>query len=194
MTRPPRQGKGTGSEKSDKGGWPVVGMGELKAPPSTISLIAQSRVRRHYMRPSERKAEEAAKHRHALWKARKADEMRVLEETFGKATVQALLERTKEAAVEAVRAHESAIASNGPSERRKLLAEKRAGWIEEFGLRVKAERERQGFTQGAFAKAVGMPQSHLSQLENGKLEARLSTLYTFSSVLNVRPGILLAGA
>jgi DNA-binding XRE family transcriptional regulator len=64
-------------------------------------------------------------------------------------------------------------------------------WKAEFGLKIRAQRDSRGLSQGAFAKAIGIQQAHLSQLEGGKLDARFSTIYGLARALGVKPSQIL---
>jgi transcriptional regulator with XRE-family HTH domain len=47
-------------------------------------------------------------------------------------------------------------------------------------------RQARGFTQSALAARVGIPQSHLSKIEAGKNDIRLSTLLELTRALDLR--------
>ena len=61
----------------------------------------------------------------------------------------------------------------------------------EIGKRVRAAREVRGMTARALAAAVGLPPSHISNLERGRVEPRAPTLSALGSALGVAPGSLL---
>lgn len=49
-------------------------------------------------------------------------------------------------------------------------------WIDAVGARVRAAREEAGITQMELSERSGLPQSHLSRIENGKLSPSRATL------------------
>jgi ribosome-binding protein aMBF1 (putative translation factor) len=71
------------------------------------------------------------------------------------------------------------------------LGELKARWKAEFGAKIKAERESRGLSQSAFAKVLGLQQAHISQIEGGRLDPRVSTIYTLARAIGVRPSTLL---
>ena len=54
-------------------------------------------------------------------------------------------------------------------------------WLENFGARIKAEREKQGLTQQALAAKANTKQDYIAQIERG---ARNPTLRTFVNILS----------
>ncbi len=50
---------------------------------------------------------------------------------------------------------------------------------------LKAEREARGLSQRALGKLAGVPQSHISKIENGTVDLRLSSLIELARVLGL---------
>lgn len=57
-----------------------------------------------------------------------------------------------------------------------------------FGDVLKLRRLKAGFSQRAFARAVGISNSHLRKIESGETSPSLVTVYKFSAVLNKPAG------
>jgi len=51
--------------------------------------------------------------------------------------------------------------------------------------KLKAEREARGLSQLALSKLAGIPQSHISKIENGTVDLRLSSLIELARVLGL---------
>lgn len=49
---------------------------------------------------------------------------------------------------------------------------------------LQTARKKKGLTQRQLAQAVGLPQGHISRIENGKTDIRLSTLIEMARVLD----------
>ncbi|MCY4629434.1 MAG: helix-turn-helix domain-containing protein [bacterium] len=62
-----------------------------------------------------------------------------------------------------------------------------------LGQRIRHERRRKGLTLAELGELVGRPAPYLSQLENGRIEPRLSLLGDLAEVLGCNPGDLLNG-
>ena len=62
-----------------------------------------------------------------------------------------------------------------------------------LGQRIRHERRRKGLTLAELGELVGRPAPYLSQLENGRIEPRLSLLGDLAEVLGCSPGDLLNG-
>lgn len=60
----------------------------------------------------------------------------------------------------------------------------------DLGIKIKQIRKQKSLTQDAFAKACGITQTYLSQIENNIKEPNLATLKKISEVLNVPLPIL----
>lgn len=57
--------------------------------------------------------------------------------------------------------------------------------IEHIAQRLKEARERKGLSQRALSKLAGMPQSHISKIENGGVDLRVSSLVELARVLDL---------
>ena len=62
--------------------------------------------------------------------------------------------------------------------------------IEELARQLKAARLRKRLSQRALAEKVGMPQSHISKIENGRIDIRISSLMEFARVLDLEPMLI----
>ena len=56
---------------------------------------------------------------------------------------------------------------------------------EHIARTLKQARERKGLSQRALSKKAGVPQSHISKIENGAVDLRLSSLIELSRVLDL---------
>lgn len=54
-----------------------------------------------------------------------------------------------------------------------------------FATALRAERERRGLTQRELGGMAGVPQSHISKIESGAVDLRLSSLLALARVLNL---------
>lgn len=59
-------------------------------------------------------------------------------------------------------------------------------WAEHVGRRIQEEREQAGLTQTELAQRTGLPQSHISRIENAKHSPTHATLSKIASALNRR--------
>jgi len=57
--------------------------------------------------------------------------------------------------------------------------------ITEITRQLKAERESKGLSQRALSKLAGVPQGHISKIENGTVDLRLSSLIELARVLGL---------
>ncbi len=57
--------------------------------------------------------------------------------------------------------------------------------ITHIANKLKAEREARGLSQRALGKLAGVPQSHISKIENGTVDLRLSSLIELARVLGL---------
>lgn len=57
--------------------------------------------------------------------------------------------------------------------------------IEHIAEAIKAARIKKGLTQRALAERVGVPQSHISKIENGAVDLRTSSLIEFTRALDL---------
>jgi DNA-binding XRE family transcriptional regulator len=60
-----------------------------------------------------------------------------------------------------------------------------AGWQVEFGQKLSAARTGVGLSQSDLARRSGVRQPHISKLEAGEMEPRLSTMFTIADTLGV---------
>lgn len=58
-------------------------------------------------------------------------------------------------------------------------------WAEHIGTKIKESRKKANFTQEELAKQSGIPQSHISRLENGKHNPSNFTLEKIAKALNI---------
>ncbi len=61
-----------------------------------------------------------------------------------------------------------------------------SGWIEFVSDKIKTARKKAGLTQPELAKKSGIPQSHISRLENGKHSPSSTTLSKLADALGVQ--------
>ena len=57
--------------------------------------------------------------------------------------------------------------------------------ITHIANQLKAEREARDLSQRALSKLTGIPQSHISKIESGTVDLRLSSLIELARVLNL---------
>lgn len=62
--------------------------------------------------------------------------------------------------------------------------------IEDFAKKIQAARKVKGLTQGELGAKMGLPQSHISQIESGKIDIRLSSLLEISRLLDLEPMLI----
>ena len=56
--------------------------------------------------------------------------------------------------------------------------------LKDVGMRIRAERKKQGFTQEQLAEAAGVGTTHISHIETGSGKASLRTLLAIINTLN----------
>lgn len=56
---------------------------------------------------------------------------------------------------------------------------------EDFGQAVRRRRRENGWTQGDLGARAGLAAKHISRIENGVLEARLSTVFALAAALGL---------
>lgn len=59
-----------------------------------------------------------------------------------------------------------------------------------FVQALKAAREEKKLSQRALAEMAGVPQSHISNIENGKVNIRISSLFGIARVLELEPMLI----
>lgn len=57
--------------------------------------------------------------------------------------------------------------------------------VEDIARQLKAARLRKKLSQRALAEKVGMPQSHISRIESGSVDLKLTSLVEFTRVLDL---------
>jgi len=57
--------------------------------------------------------------------------------------------------------------------------------IAHIAEKLKAARQAKGFSQSKLSQLAGVPQSHISKIENGNVDLRLSSLIELSRVLEL---------
>ena len=62
-----------------------------------------------------------------------------------------------------------------------------------FGAKLGEARRAAGFTQTELSRLSGVGQAHISHLEGGNLEPRLSTIMALAAALNIAPADLMPG-
>lgn len=65
--------------------------------------------------------------------------------------------------------------------------------LTEFGLAVRRERERLGWTQEQLAEATGLHWTYVGQIERGRRNLTLLKILQVAKGLGVKPGELLDG-
>jgi HTH-type transcriptional regulator/antitoxin HipB len=64
-------------------------------------------------------------------------------------------------------------------------------WQADFGKRLEAARIKEGLSQSELARRSGLHQSHISKLEAGRMEPRVTTIFTLADAIGIRAGALL---
>jgi len=59
--------------------------------------------------------------------------------------------------------------------------------MEDIIKKLYAARKTKGLTQGALGVKMGLPQSHISQIEAGKIDIRLSSFLEMARLLDLEP-------
>lgn len=62
--------------------------------------------------------------------------------------------------------------------------------IQPFIIALKTAREKKKLSQRALAEMAGVPQSHISNIENGKVNIRISSLFDIARVLELEPMLI----
>ncbi|MDE3046098.1 MAG: helix-turn-helix transcriptional regulator [Verrucomicrobiota bacterium] len=64
------------------------------------------------------------------------------------------------------------------------------GSIQEMAAQVKAARKKKGLSQRELAAKVGMPQSHISKIEQGLVDLQTSSLIQIARALDLEPVLI----
>jgi len=59
--------------------------------------------------------------------------------------------------------------------------------MEDIIKKLHIARKTKGLTQGALGAKMGLPQSHISQIEAGKIDIRLSSFLEMARLLDLEP-------
>jgi ribosome-binding protein aMBF1 (putative translation factor) len=70
------------------------------------------------------------------------------------------------------------------------LSEKRKKWADHVGKKIKELREAAGLTQVKLAEKAGLPQSHISRIENAEYSPTNITIAKIAKALNVVVGVI----
>jgi ribosome-binding protein aMBF1 (putative translation factor) len=70
----------------------------------------------------------------------------------------------------------------------KPLSDGRRAWAEHVGRKIKELRELSGLTQVKLAEKAGLPQSHISRIENAEYSPTHVTIEKIAKALNVVVG------
>lgn len=62
--------------------------------------------------------------------------------------------------------------------------------MKEIAKRLQTARKAKGLTQGALGAKMGLPQSHISQIEAGRVDLRLSSLLEMARLLDLEPMLI----
>lgn len=62
--------------------------------------------------------------------------------------------------------------------------------IEHIGDALREAREAKGLSQRALAKSSGIPQSHISKIENGGVDLTLTSLLALTRALDLEPMLI----
>lgn len=62
--------------------------------------------------------------------------------------------------------------------------------IEDFAKKLQEARKAKGLTQGELGAKIGLPQSHISQIEAGKIDIRLSSFLEMARLLDLEPMLI----
>lgn len=62
--------------------------------------------------------------------------------------------------------------------------------MEEIAKKLKQARQAKGLTQAALGKKMGLPQSHISQIEAGQVDFRLSSMVEMARLLDLEPMLI----
>ena len=62
--------------------------------------------------------------------------------------------------------------------------------IEDFAHKLHEARKAKGLTQKELGAKIGLPQSHISQIEAGRIDIRLSSLLELARLLDLEPMLI----
>ena len=62
--------------------------------------------------------------------------------------------------------------------------------MEDIIKKLHAARKTKSLTQGALGAKMGLPQSHISQIEAGKIDMRLSSFLEMARLLDLEPMLI----
>ena len=62
--------------------------------------------------------------------------------------------------------------------------------MEEIAKKLKKARQAKGLTQAELGKKIGLPQSHISQIEAGHVDLRVSSLQEIARLLDLEPMLI----
>lgn len=62
--------------------------------------------------------------------------------------------------------------------------------IEDFAKKLHEARKAKGLTQGELGAKIGLPQGHISQIEAGKIDIRLSSFLEMARLLDLEPMLI----
>lgn len=62
--------------------------------------------------------------------------------------------------------------------------------MDEFAKKLQAARKAKGLTQAELGAKMGLPQSHISQIETGRVDLRLSSLLEMARLLDLEPMLI----
>jgi len=71
--------------------------------------------------------------------------------------------------------------------------EKQEKWLQDFGLRLRAEREKQGMTQQTLASKAHTKNDYIAQIERGVRNPSLRTLMNILGALDISADYLIYG-
>jgi transcriptional regulator with XRE-family HTH domain len=62
--------------------------------------------------------------------------------------------------------------------------------MKEIAKKLKKARQEKGLTQAELGKKMGLPQSHISQIEAGRVDLRVSSLQEMARLLDLEPMLI----
>ena len=67
------------------------------------------------------------------------------------------------------------------------------GLAQALGRTIREKRKEKGYSQEAFALAVGIDRSYMGRIERGEVNITVAKLYTMARILGYTPADLLTG-